>query len=173
MKIQYPKYHLLKEEKQMEKLEELLKNKKKILVTTCIAIVTVIIAIVMMIEQGQNKNGQSIDLLEKMEEEIEMTNKQENTEGNMQGKIQENQIGENRMAEEVVEQKKIAVHIKGEVKKKGILYLEIGARIADAIDAAGGATKEANLDEVNLAYILEDGQKIHIPNKKEKMEKSG
>lgn len=45
-----------------------------------------------------------------------------------------------------------------------------GARIADAIEKAGGATKEADLDEVNLAYVLEDGQKIYIPNKKDKAE---
>ena len=63
------------------------------------------------------------------------------------------------------EEAKIAIHITGEVKQKGILYLDKGARIADAIEAAGGATKNASLDQVNLAYILEDGQKIYIPNK--------
>ncbi len=63
---------------------------------------------------------------------------------------------------------KIAVHITGEVGKNGILVLPEGARIADAIEAAGGAKKEADLDEVNLAYELQDGQKIYIPNKKDK-----
>ena len=63
---------------------------------------------------------------------------------------------------------KIVVHITGEVKNKGILILSEGARIADAIEKAGGETKEADLDEVNLAYILQDGQKIYIPNKKDK-----
>lgn len=66
------------------------------------------------------------------------------------------------------EKKKIIVHITGEVKKVGIITLEEGARIADAITVAGGATKEADLQEVNLAYKLQDGQKIYIPNKKEK-----
>lgn len=63
---------------------------------------------------------------------------------------------------------KIVIHIIGEVKKTGILVLPEGARIADAIDKAGGATKEADLNEVNLAYVLEDGQKVYIPNKKDK-----
>lgn len=63
---------------------------------------------------------------------------------------------------------KIVVHITGEVKNKGILILPEGARIADAIEKAGGETAEADLDEVNLAYILQDGQKIYIPSKKDK-----
>ena len=42
------------------------------------------------------------------------------------------------------------------------------ARIADAIEAAGGVTENADLDEVNLAFVLSDGQKIYIPNKNEK-----
>lgn len=66
------------------------------------------------------------------------------------------------------ETSKIIVHITGAVKKTGILVLEEGARIADAIDAAGGTTKDADINEVNLAYILEDGQKIYIPNKEDK-----
>lgn len=63
---------------------------------------------------------------------------------------------------------KIVVHITGEVKNTGILILPEGARIADAINSAGGETEEADLDEVNLAYVLQDGQKIYIPNKQDK-----
>ena len=54
------------------------------------------------------------------------------------------------------------------MKNTGILILPEGARIADAIDNAGGATEEADLDEVNLAYELQDGQKLYIPNKNDK-----
>ena len=63
----------------------------------------------------------------------------------------------------------IIVHITGEVKKTGILKLKEGARIADAIQAAGGKTSEADLDSINLAYELQDGQKIYIPNRKDKI----
>lgn len=62
----------------------------------------------------------------------------------------------------------IAIHITGEIKKEGIIYLKQGSRIDDAIKEAGGITKNANLSRVNLAYILSDGQKIYIPNKNEK-----
>ena len=64
---------------------------------------------------------------------------------------------------------KIVVHITGAVQKKGILVLQEGARIADAIDSAGGGTEAADLDEVNLAYVLQDGQKIYIPSKEDKV----
>lgn len=61
----------------------------------------------------------------------------------------------------------IKVYITGEVKHQGVIELEEGSRIEDAINIAGGITEEANLDNVNLAYIIEDGQKIYIPNKSE------
>ena len=59
----------------------------------------------------------------------------------------------------------IVIHITGSIKKPGVIKLNYGARIIDAIEAAGGLTEDANLDDVNLAYILEDAQKLYIPNK--------
>lgn len=59
---------------------------------------------------------------------------------------------------------KIKVYITGEVKNQGVIELEEGDRIADAIEKAGGETEQASLKNVNLAYQLEDGQKIYIPN---------
>lgn len=58
----------------------------------------------------------------------------------------------------------IKIHITGQVRNSGIIELEKGARISDAIEKAGGLTEQANLDEVNLAYCLEDGQKLYIPS---------
>ena len=58
----------------------------------------------------------------------------------------------------------IKVHIAGSVINEGVVELEEGARIIDAITAAGGTTPDANMKEVNLAYKLQDGQKIYIPN---------
>lgn len=67
-----------------------------------------------------------------------------------------------------VEKEYIKIHIAGQVKNTGILELEQGARISDAIQKAGGITELASLDNVNLAYCLEDGQKLYIPSKEEK-----
>lgn len=63
----------------------------------------------------------------------------------------------------------IVIHMTGAVQKTGILILPEGARIADAIDASGGPTESADLDEVNLAYVLQDGQKVYIPSKEDKV----
>lgn len=67
--------------------------------------------------------------------------------------------------EEQIKINLIKIHIIGEIKNPGIIEITEGSRIADAIEKAGGVTKEADVSKVNLAYVLQDGQKIHIPNK--------
>lgn len=59
--------------------------------------------------------------------------------------------------------KEIVVHITGAVKEEGIVRIKEGSRIIDAIEAAGGMTEEVNLEMINLAYTLKDGQKIYVP----------
>lgn len=81
--------------------------------------------------------------------------------------IEENNI-ETKETETYELEEKIKVHIAGEVKKEGILEFEEGSRIADVIDKAGGTTGDADLSKINLAYEVEDGQKIYIPNKNNK-----
>ena len=73
----------------------------------------------------------------------------------------ENSIYEN----SIEEFENITIHITGEVKYPGVVVLKNGARIVDAIEAAGGETEEADLNKLNLAYILNDGEKIYVPNK--------
>lgn len=63
----------------------------------------------------------------------------------------------------------IMVHITGEVKNWGVVELEKGARIIDAVNKAGGFTEEADTQKVNLAYVLTDGIKIYIPSKNENL----
>lgn len=69
--------------------------------------------------------------------------------------------------EEKVEITKIKVHIAGSVVTEGIIELEEGARVADAIKEAGGTTADANTKKINLAQKLQDGQKIYIQNQNE------
>jgi competence protein ComEA len=58
----------------------------------------------------------------------------------------------------------IIIHIAGAVKTPGVVELEEGARMEDAIEAAGGLTEDADISNVNLAYVLDDGIKINIPS---------
>ena len=56
-----------------------------------------------------------------------------------------------------------AVHVIGAVPRPGLYLFPEGARVQDAIDAAGGLLAEADEDLVNLAALLEDGQQLIIP----------
>lgn len=73
-----------------------------------------------------------------------------------------NNISQINIIEEVKIQ--IVVHITGQVVNPGVVKVEEGARIIDAIEASGGATLDANLSKINLAYVLEDGMKIYVPS---------
>ena len=66
--------------------------------------------------------------------------------------------------EQINNKEKIKVHIAGSVTNEGVVELDEGARIEDAVKAAGGATSDANMKNINLALKLQDGQKIYIPN---------
>lgn len=61
------------------------------------------------------------------------------------------------------EKEEIMVHISGAVNKPGILRLDSSKRLVDALDLAGGARNDADLDRVNLAARLHDEEKIYIP----------
>lgn len=70
--------------------------------------------------------------------------------------------------EEEYSDDRILVHISGAVNKEGIIELKVNSRISDAIDQAEGLREDASIDDINLAYKLEDGMKVHIPTKQEK-----
>jgi competence protein ComEA len=57
----------------------------------------------------------------------------------------------------------IIIDISGEVKNPGLVQLTSNHRIADAIDAAGGALHSADLSKINLAAEIFDGEKLYIP----------
>lgn len=62
---------------------------------------------------------------------------------------------------------KIAVYITGEVLNPGVYYVDSGSRIVDILEECGGAKETADLEEINLAQLLEDSDKIDIPKKVE------
>ena len=59
---------------------------------------------------------------------------------------------------------KIVVDISGQVNKQGVITLDEGSRIIDAVNLAEGLTDKADLNKINLAYILSDAEKIYIPS---------
>lgn len=140
-----------------------MKERKNIVILAIAIIIIAIIGIIVIYTNYKNEYT-SIEALEEMEQEL--------TQGNIEEEKSVNHVENNNQNTEETgnNEETIAIHITGQVKRPGIIYLKKGARIVDAIKEAGGATKNANLDRVNLAYILSDGQKIYIPNKNEKDE---
>lgn len=59
----------------------------------------------------------------------------------------------------------IIVHIAGEVADPGVYRLNADARVFDLIAKAGGPTKSADTDSINLAQVLLDGTRVCIPRK--------
>jgi competence protein ComEA len=56
----------------------------------------------------------------------------------------------------------IYIYIDGEVVSLGVYTLEQGDKVADAVEAAGGFTADADRGAVNLAAGLRDGEQVHI-----------
>lgn len=67
------------------------------------------------------------------------------------------------------ENKIIMVHISGEVFYPGLIELESGSRVKDAVDLAGGLKKDADIDRINLAKKVVDEEKIYVPQKGEEI----
>jgi competence protein ComEA len=60
---------------------------------------------------------------------------------------------------------RLVVHVVGAVRRPGLYRLEHGARIADAVRRAGGATRRADLSLVNLAAQVSDGTQVVVPRR--------
>lgn len=59
--------------------------------------------------------------------------------------------------------KLLVVDVAGDVRRPGLYKLPSGSRVQDAVIAAGGATRKAQLDAVNLAAPVADGEQIVVP----------
>ena len=56
----------------------------------------------------------------------------------------------------------ILVHVAGKVRKPDVYPLLQGARVADAIKAAGGVLKGVDISDINLARVAIDGEQIYV-----------
>ena len=83
------------------------------------------------------------------------------------GAEDENMEASGRTAEE-----QICIYVCGAVVTPGVYEFIPGARVAEAIMAAGGMTEEAAETYWNQAAVLEDGQKIYVPTKEEAAEEA-
>jgi competence protein ComEA len=61
--------------------------------------------------------------------------------------------------------KAVYVHVAGAVRRPGLYVMPVGARVAAALDAAGGPLRRADVTRVNLAAALSDGQQVLVPDR--------
>lgn len=123
-----------------------LSKKKKVILGILISIIIIGICYYRYLKE--------MDLFTKQEENLEI---EKNELKDVKEKNEEN------LNEFYEDTDKIIVHVSGAVKQEGVVELKNNSRIADAIEKAGGLREDACMEEINLAYILEDGMKIHIP----------
>ena len=57
----------------------------------------------------------------------------------------------------------IRIHMAGAVRRPGVYSLPAWARVIDGVKKAGGATSQADLDAINLADHLKDGEQVRVP----------
>ena len=60
---------------------------------------------------------------------------------------------------------RLVIHVAGAVRQPGVYRLRSGARVDDAVQRAGGATRRAELGGLNLAAKLEDGRQVLVPER--------
>ena len=121
---------------------ENIKKNKIIYIFICIIIVIICVIILFFLDK-KNTSSQDYNYLEISEESINSNTTEDNN---------------------IEIQNNIYIHIMGEVKNPGVVIAKEGDRIKDIIEKAGGTTEKADLKNINLAYKVEDGQKINIPN---------
>ena len=67
----------------------------------------------------------------------------------------------------------LLVHVVGQVRRPGVVRLPPGSRVLDAVSAAGGALRSADLTRLNLARVVADGEQIVVPKPGEEIPVQG
>jgi competence protein ComEA len=57
---------------------------------------------------------------------------------------------------------RLVVHVAGAVTHPGVVELNSGARVIDAVEAVGGASADGDLDRLNLAAKVTDGERVYV-----------
>lgn len=131
----------------MEKVKEFVLEKKRILLISLFIICFILLLVYFVVSNNKSEKIVNTKVEEKFssEEKLKETPKEE--------------------VKEI--EKTIFVDVKGEVKKPGVYELSLGKRVIDAINTAGGLTKNAYTKYINLSKVLSDECVIIVNNKSE------
>ena len=119
--------------------EFLLSNKEKIIKVTAIIVLVVVAFFAFVVGDDDDENEQM--LIDTQQQQL-ITGEEEANESTLD---------------------KIIVDVAGAVNSPKVVELPADSRVADAIAAAGGLTKDADTSQINQAAFLNDGEKIYIP----------
>lgn len=133
----------------MEKVKEFVLEKKRILLISLFIICFILLLVYFVVSNNKSEKIVNTKVEEKFssEEKLEETPKEE--------------------VKEIEKEKTIFVDVKGEVKMPGVYELGLGKRVIDAINTAGGLTKNAYTKYINLSKVLSDECVIIVNNKSE------
>lgn len=121
---------------------------------SAVSLIVILIALLFFGEYGESKGKIQTDItpvrigpngIEYIDVEGELTSDQNQVKGNTE------------------EETKIVCDISGAVRTPGVYELQDGARLNDLIELAGGLSDEADIDRINRARTVFDGEKIYIP----------
>src|SRR3989339_360682 len=132
--------------------------KKEIIVIISSLLFVIILAVGYLVSQNNNEENiidKSIDHNKNSDESISVTNKT---------------YFNNELEENTYKAAEIKVYIVGCVNNPGIVTLKKGQLLNDAIVLAGGVTKDADIENINLVYELKENVMIRIKSKELKNE---
>ena len=132
--------------------------RKKIYINKKIILIVIII-LLLVVYYIYYKNSNIYKELEESSNLEELITYEEET------KKQQTQLEDNKREESTENKEMIIVHITGEVNNWGVIELEKGARVIDAVNKAGGFTDDADTEKINLAYEVTKCTQIYIPSK--------
>ena len=81
------------------------------------------------------------------------------------GQVVTEHFSESTPSENETAEKRIYIHICGEVKKPGVYTFDKEPRVIEVVEKAGGFTKKAEESSINLAEIVADGTRVEIAAK--------
>lgn len=140
----------------MKILKKIMKDKLTIFIISI-----VIIAFCYIYINNRNLSDKELEIFSNIDNSIDQNTITDNKNA-LDNNNEKNSEKENN--ENSIKEGEICVYITGEIKNVGVYYLNEQSRIIDVINMAGGTTENADLSKINLAYILEDGMKVYIPN---------
>ena len=145
-------------------------RKEKWMKCIIISVLIGITGVLYSFEYESNKEWSNLDMVEeteitKCQTEVEQ---EEHSQGLEDASLQSNHGEDATMitSDEAIESE-IFVHVCGEVVTPGVYRLNAGARVYEAIEAAGGMTQEGVQEGLNMASVLTDGMQVIVYSKEE------